>query len=507
MSGMPEPPPADATPRIVTEELRQLVKNTGIYGLGNVLTKAMGFLMFPLYAYHLAPGDYGLLELLDLILVLAGIFTAMGIQAAVFRSYAAAQSETEKRDLMGTALLFYGFTSLLVALLLFACAAPLSNLAFGTSQHAPLLRIVSATFFFACLPEVPMAYWRVQEKARIYVAVTLGRTLLSAVLIALALVVGKRGVEGVLLAMLLGNLLTGTCMFAVVLRQVSRKISLSHLRQMLAFGLPLVPWSLNLFLVSFSDRFFLRYFASLSDVGIYALGCKLAFALPLLVTTPFELVWGPRRHEIAKREDAPKVFARIEAYLLLAMVTVGLAVAIMGSELVRIISPPAYWAAASIVPIIVLCYVFNGMRGMFLTGVYVQQATRYLVLIAAVVTTTNLVLNYVLISRYLAMGAAWATLITYAVDLGLCYMVAQRVYPVPYKGFRNAVLLLWAGMIYGVSTLFHLSLPATLAVDLVLVLVFLAGSVFLFDRQERLMFRNLGAGLAQNLRWVSQRAG
>jgi glycosyltransferase involved in cell wall biosynthesis len=69
------------------EEIGRLVKHTGIYGLGTILSRSVGFLLIPLYTRFLTPADYGVLELLDLTMFFSGIFCMMGISAAVFRFY------------------------------------------------------------------------------------------------------------------------------------------------------------------------------------------------------------------------------------------------------------------------------------------------------------------------------------------------------------------------------------------------------------------------------------
>ena len=48
------------------KEVGQLIKHSGIYGLGTILSKSVGFLMIPIYTHYFVPADYGVLELLDL---------------------------------------------------------------------------------------------------------------------------------------------------------------------------------------------------------------------------------------------------------------------------------------------------------------------------------------------------------------------------------------------------------------------------------------------------------
>ena len=81
----------------IAKEIQTAVRHSVVYGLGNVLTKALGFFMLPFYTHYLNPADYGVLEILDLSMSLLGMFLNMGITAAVLRCYSAAKSDEERR--------------------------------------------------------------------------------------------------------------------------------------------------------------------------------------------------------------------------------------------------------------------------------------------------------------------------------------------------------------------------------------------------------------------------
>lgn len=91
------------------------MKHSGIYGLGVIASKAIGFLMIPVYTRFLVPRDYGILELLDLLVFFATNFAALGIYGAVFRFYAAYDSEDDKKEVISTALFYTAAGSLVVA--------------------------------------------------------------------------------------------------------------------------------------------------------------------------------------------------------------------------------------------------------------------------------------------------------------------------------------------------------------------------------------------------------
>jgi len=488
------------------EVVKRLVKHSGIYALGVVLSKSVGFLMIPLYTHLLAPRDYGVLELLDLVLFFAGILAAMGIHPAVFRFYTAYESEQDKKEVIGTALLYNISLSFLVSLALFSFAPVFAEAVLGSSSFAPFVRIVSFTLFFSNLCDVPLAYWRAQGRTVLFVCVGLSRTVVSLSLIVLFLVGFKWGVQGVLYANALANGIAGLALSAVVISAVPKRIIVPKLREMLRYGLPIVPSHVISFILVFSDRFFLRHFASLTDVGVYSLGYKLAGIVSVLVSGPFSMTWSWQQFELAKREDGRRMYAKIQVYQLLVAAFFGLGVSVFAKDILRIMTTEAYWGAAHVVPLIVLSYILADIRGVVISGILVERVTHYLPLVGVVSAITNLALNYVLISRYKAMGAAVATVLSYAVHLAVTYCVAQHVYRVPYEYARDAIALGTAALLYLLSTLHGFSLAGSVAVNLVLLLLFCAVSLRLLNRDERKMVWQLGLKIVQKLRPLSTRA-
>ncbi|MBI4167044.1 MAG: oligosaccharide flippase family protein [Acidobacteria bacterium] len=482
------------------EELRKIVKHSGIYGIGLVSSKAVGFIMIPVYTRFLAPGDYGTLELLDLLTFFATNFATLGIEAAVFRFYAAYDSEQEKKEVIATALLYATGGSFLCALVLFIWADPIARQVLGSSALSPLVRIVSATFFFSNLCEVPLAHWRAQERSVLYVSVNLARTLLGAASIAVALAALKWGVRGILYANLLTNAIAGLGLAGSALLYLPRKLDARKLAEMLRYSVPLFISGLGSFVLVFSDRFFLRRYGDLTQVGIYALGYKLAMIVNLVVGGPFRLTWQWQQFELAKKENAKVMYAKIQIYQLLVSVSVGLAIALLAKDALRILSPTSYWGASQIVPIIAFCYVLDNVRSMILSGVLVQRMTHSLIPIAVAAALINVTLNFLLIPHFLAMGAAVATLLSYLAYLAMTHSVAQRAFFIRYEYGRNLAVVASAGLVYLAGTLIHLELLPSILVNLLLFSIFAVTSFNLLDQEERSLVRQTGVNLVRRLR-------
>lgn len=479
------------------KELGRFAKHTTIYALGVVLSKAVGFLMIPVYTRLLQPRDYGVLEMLDLVVFFSGLFAATGIYSAVFRFYAAFEREEDKKEVIATALLYNGVLSAVVTLAIICFASQIAGAVLGSTSYSPFVRIVAITLFFSNLSEVPLAYWRAQARTTLFVAVSFTRTLVALSLNIIALVLLRWGVQGVLLANLCTNVIAGLALFGVVAAQVPRRIISSKLKEMLRYGIPIVPSYLVSFLLTFSDRFFLRHFASLSVVGVYSLGYKLAGVLAVLVSGPFSMAWSWQQFELAQEEKGPQVYAKIQTYRLFVSLFIGLGISVFARDVLKIMTTQPYWSAYQVVPLITLSYILSDVRSVVLTRILVKKATHYLPLVGLGTAVANALLNYFFISRYMAMGAAIATVLSYAVHLILTYVVAQRVQPVPYEYGRSALMLGTATVIYLASTLHNFQLVGSTLVNTAGLFLFLLISFKLLDLEERKMLRQATRAVAR----------
>ena len=69
------------------KQFKRLSKQTVIYGLGDVIIKAIAFLLLPLYTRHLEPGELGELSLIQAIEVALPIILSLGFNSAILKVY------------------------------------------------------------------------------------------------------------------------------------------------------------------------------------------------------------------------------------------------------------------------------------------------------------------------------------------------------------------------------------------------------------------------------------
>jgi len=487
----------------VLEEIKKLLKHSSVYSLGNILNKAIGFLLIPFYTHYLTTADYGTLELLDLSITLVGLLLNLWMNASLVRYYYEYDDAKNRNQVVGTAMVATSSASAIVSAGGFLWAREISSLILKSPGFEFFVRVIALNLFFTCLNSVSFSYLRAREKSSVIVTMNSVSLAMSLGLNIYFLAVLKTGVIGVLYSSLISNAVVTTALTISTVRQAGLHFDWAKLRHLAAFGLPLILTSFSAFELNFADRFFLQHYSTVSTVGIYSLGYKFGYMLSFLLIQPFMMIWGARMYEIAKRHDAGIVFSRIVAYFTLLMSLVALGMSLVIKQIIAIVASQQFHEAYRVVPTVALAYVFYGISYYFQTGIYISKRTTYLGVMGIICAAANIALNFLLIPRFAAMGAAWATMLSFFLMAIVAYMLSQRVYQIPYALFRIALPVI-AGMgIYFISTLFDMSsLFASLGLKLLLLLGFgaLVFAFGFFDEPE--LFR-----LRQTLQLVWGRFG
>ena len=259
----------------------------------------------------------------------------------------------------------------------------------------------------------------------------------SALALAIIFVVGFHlGGRGVLLSQLVAELALCAYLFPVTLRGMRLSVfSRRDASDLLIYGLALVPAALLSFLIHLSDRYFLKYFVSVSAVGIYALGYRFGEILYFAILA-FELAYPAFLFSHLKNPDAKHLYSRVCTYYFALMGTLWLCVSLPAEEIVTIMAHPAYHEAYRVIPWIAGAFFFQGVGAVWNIGMQVNRIVKWRLAMSASTAVLALILNFALIPRYGMMGAAWAALLAFLYQFVIQVLIGHRLYPIPYEWGR-----------------------------------------------------------------------
>ncbi len=454
----------------IADEIRTALRHMAVYGIGNILAKAIGFLMLPFYTHYLNPADYGILEILDLSMSLFALILSMGLTPAFLRCYAAADSPAEKRKVVSTACLFGVVTGVITFSLGAGLIRPLSRLLFGPGIPAFYMFLSFVSIILSYMATLPRTYLRALEASGTYTLVDLAQVSSLLGLNIVFIAVFKLGVAGVLWS----SVLVGGLQFVAVtlwaLHRAGLSFGLVHLQRMIGFGAPLIISNIGLFVLNFSDRFFLQHLRSLDVVGIYAVGYKFGYMMNFLFVQPFFVMWQSRMYAIHAQPEHRMIFKQVFSLYWFGLVSAGLAMSLFSPEVVRIMVEPKFAASQEVIPLVVLAYIFYGLSYYAQLGMFLTDNTKVIGAIGAASAALNLGLNYILVLHFGMMGAAWATVVSFLFMAGVSYWRSQRAFRLPLGvGRMFAAMFLAAGVYLFMRWWNPSSLSTAVAVKLLLV--------------------------------------
>jgi O-antigen/teichoic acid export membrane protein len=421
---------------------RDLGRHTALYGMSAGAVQLLGVITVPVFSRELSPSSYGLLELTLIAVALSATVVDCGLIAAVQRSffdYSSAESD-RRRAVVSTAFTVTAAVALLATIAVILTLGPLAKALYGRTERGILL--------LAALSIVPVAVGQFSRNVlRLYVRpvqYAISSFLSAGVGAASALVavaVFHFGVIGVIGGMLIGYGLSAAYGLSVTGADLRAQPSQLELKRMLAFGLPLVPSGIALWLVWFIDRVMLARLASLDDVGQYAIANRLATIL-LLAVLAFNLAFGPFILSLhaQDRELERRVRAQTSLLVVALLAVLGVGLSLFAREIIGLVAP-RYGRAHLVVGLLSLSIVIYGVYPVVSTGLSIARRTSSLGVISVAAAGVNVGLNLVLIPAWGLVGAAVSTVGAFAALTCGTAIAAQRIDPVDYPLGRLALVL------------------------------------------------------------------
>lgn len=443
----------------VLKESKLLARHSLIYGLGVLLNQAVALLLLPLYTRYLSVTDYGIKELISITMNVINMLTTTAVSSAIFRFYFESEDENSKDEVIGTSILTLTAIGGLLFIAVSAVSTPLADLILDSPESGHFFTIATGSLWLQAINGVSLDFLRANKRSLTFIIVSAVSLLSHIVLNIYFIVFLGQGVLGIFIGTLLASALMFVYLTVPIMVKSKLRFSLKRLKEMVRFGLPMIPSSLGAFVVHSSDRFFIKAFCSVADAGLYSLGYRFGILPGTFVSQPFNQVWMPRRLEVYKAPNAEQVFGKIFTYFLLLISFAGLGISVLTRDILKIMSAPEFWQAYQIVPIIVLANIVFTMHYHFNMGIVISKKTKYFAFINFSNGIFVLGLNTVLIKYFGIYGAAYATLIAFVYKVALTYYYSNKLYRIHFEGMRIIKIGLAAALLFLVCQAINLGHP------------------------------------------------
>jgi O-antigen/teichoic acid export membrane protein len=184
--------------------LRNTVKHTAIYSLGNLSTKIIGLILLPLYTSYLTTAEYGIFSILE---VTSQFFTAvvsLGLTAGMMRWYAVEDDEQKRKIIVFTTWVTTFILALFVNVAFYPANKWFSSIFFSHDNYADYFLILWLWVGLEVVNRIPFELLRLKEKSLLFVTLVIIKFVLILVLNIYFIVYMKMGVKGIILSQVIG---------------------------------------------------------------------------------------------------------------------------------------------------------------------------------------------------------------------------------------------------------------------------------------------------------------
>lgn len=434
----------------VARRIKQLGSETLIYGISGTIGRFIGIFLVPLYTRAYSPTDYGYISILTALTTLLSTFIILGLDMASARWYYDDADPQRQRRVMSSWFWCQTAAGLAVTAMMILFARPIAGRLLDSPAQASLVVLTALTIPLTTFSKVLGNWLRYQRRAWTAMTYFTLSALATIGLVVLFVLVWRRGVAG----LFYGQIASGTLSALAAILLMRRWLAPGHvshrlLREMLLFGLPLVPAGVAAWITASADRFILKGFSvPASEIGIYSIGVALASGVAL-VTGGFTMAWGPFAFSILSEPAAKRIYAKVWSLYALAGCLLATALSLFAPLLLQIFTQPAYYTAASTVPWLAFGYLATGATYIAALGANIAKKSVPVAISIFLGAGVNTLLNLLLIPRLGKEGAAIATGVAYCATVAYLYVMSQRNYPIPYRpadaviclGFSAALLV------------------------------------------------------------------
>ncbi len=453
--------------------LRQLAGESLVYGISGTIAKFLQFLLVPLYTRVFLPADYGVLSLVTTTMAVVGIFVVLALDNSAARWYWDTEENDDRKRTLASWAWCQLVMSVTLALGILIASEWIAQMVIGRADAAIYFRLTAIALPLSTLSTLVVNWLRMQRRPWATMWYALGSSLLT-ILLTLLFVIGlQMRLTGVYMAQVVTGIVTSISA-AFLLRDWihPRYFRWARLREMLRFALPLIPAALAFWIVNLSDRYFVQYFSTTSEVGLYQFGSSIASSVAL-ISGAFQQAWGPFAMSIHTQSSARQVYANVLLAYTWLMCLFCTTITLFTPEIVRLLAPVTYTSAGTVVSFLVFSYAFIGLTYIAAIGLNIIKTNRPTGIAVTLAAGLNILLNLIFVPTMGKVGSALATLLSQAVVPIYVFYYAQRHYPIPYRFGTTASLFGLSFLIIGVGNLVSGFEQSSLDVGIRLFLLFL----------------------------------
>ena len=386
------------------------VKSAVVYTASSVFTRGLAIITVPIFTRLMTTSQIGLVNIYNSWYSLISAFATLSLTSGGFA--VAMKEYADRRDEYESSVLTLTSIVAIVIALVYVVAPAFWQQTLGLPNTLILLMLVG--FLVAPARDFWLARQRYEYKYKLAGVVSIltavAASALSIFIVVMSQAYGRDTAVGRLYANYVVVYGVAAVIWFYIIFKGKKLYCKEYWKMSLTISVPLIGYNIAGQILNVSDRMMISKMVNNSAVGIYSTLYTVS-SLSLMVWQAINASFIPYLFQnIEKREHNIKNFSNL---LMGTYAIFALLLTYFAPEIVRILATDEYYEAIYIMPPIAAGVFFTSYANLYSNIAVYYKRTKYVMYPAVIAAGLNLVLNYVFISAFGYMAAAYTTLVSY----------------------------------------------------------------------------------------------
>ena len=452
--------------------LKALFKSSVIYAIGTSIMRIMTFLLLPLYTNTVDINGqfwYGNFVLVVTSIAFLRICYSHGVGDGFLKLYSESKNQKQIISTYLTYILMVIFSiSTVIWIINFLLPQQNTDSLIGLLQSQIkyiLLIVICDTLNFRIIDIL-----RIKNYSLYYMLGQISGIIATLFLSVYYVKYKTMGLEGALLALLYGGIITLMIFIPVLIKNIKfSDFSSLYMKKLLNLGVRFFPASIFFMFMTLLDRYLLKFLIEVplnnpeyvnNLIGTYSVGAKLA-SIPLFIINAFNLGWQPFYLSNGNTEQANQKYKKVGTIFIIAILGLSWFVAIIIPSIANLNIPignvpligKTYSGFHDIIPIMLLSHVFYALYIINMPSIYLCHKQNWSPIFRVCGALTNVLLNIILIPIYEIKGAAIATTLSYGIMFLFLFYKNKKWMPIKinWKDIIMLMVIITISVIYFIA--------------------------------------------------------
>jgi O-antigen/teichoic acid export membrane protein len=416
----------------------KLLKTFSLYTFVGFFNAGISFLVLPILTRYLSPADYGIIALINTYVTILMPILGLSTSSLIGVEYYNNKLSKKEFKVLFSSIRLIPLLTLLPLILIFAVGGK----ALAELMELPIKAywLVLPLTLFALYQDNFKSFLVISKRVYLFSITTLGKIGIEIPLTIFLIVYAGMNWDGRIYGWLI-TIVFFTLISVYYYKKwdlLSLNFNKAYIYQAIAFGAPLILHQIGKFIINQSDRIFLAKMISVEEMGIYSVGYQVGMVI-LIVVTAFSNFYSPFLYERLHKggEKGKNEIIKVSYVFAIGILTILILVTALSPLLFKYFIDKRYVGAVKYVFWVGLGYIFWGVYILFTGYIFFLKKSKILGYIAIINIVLNIVFNYVFIKNFGAIGAAYATCLSFLLVAIIIGLLAQRLYPMPWLDFKR----------------------------------------------------------------------